>query len=456
VRNRNDGIGVYILVILTVLACGAAATFGAGRIYQPIHDAATGLAPRPPYVPAPDPIVRAEAGLSPNSTDTDPGEPDSAIRTIQVFPNVIYTVAGGKILHTIPLQQPVHSLLEIIDNVDDSAWVSNEGGAVTLKAALILEAHTDITIAAPLYKVTMLAKPGVYIGATGGHLTIKSITVTASDGNVPKDGQVGDPGRPFVVASDGAQMDIANSHFLYLGRDWNASYGVSWVRGATGSAIESIFERSLIGVFTAGAHDIKFLKNTFRYNTLYGLDPHTSSTGLTVEQNLAEGNGHHGIIFSDHVTQSVVRYNVSRGNGVNGIMMDFASDQNLISGNRVENNNGDGIVMSDSAQNTVTGNIIDNNRAGVHVYGKILSPNIFTNNQIKHNVVAAQGTQLGAGNVQRANGNHWVSWVVAVIWAAAVVVGALLCLLTWRSRRRRVLRIVPEQSRVARARTGAV
>jgi poly(beta-D-mannuronate) C5 epimerase len=458
VRNRNDGIGVYILVIFTVLACGAAATFGAGRIYRPIHDAATGLASRPPYVPAPDPIARAEAGLSPNSTDIDPGEPDPAIRTVQVFPNVIYTVAGGRILRTIPLRQQVHSLLEIIDRVGDPGWISNDGGAVTLKAALILEAHTDITIAAPLYKVTMLARPGVYIGASGSHLTIKATTVTASDSNVPKEGQVGDPGRPFVVASDAARMDIANSHFLYLGRDWNASYGVSWVRGSTGSATESIFEKSLIGVFTAGVRDITFLKNTFRDNTLYGLDPHTSSTGLTIDQNLAEGNGHHGIIFSDHVTQSVVRYNVCRDNGVNGIMMDFASDQNLIMGNRAEGNKGDGIVMSDSSENTVTGNTIDNNRAGVHVYGKILSPDIFTDNKIENNVVAAQGAQLGAGNVLRANGNHWVSWVVVFIWVAVVVAGALLCLLTWWSRRRRVSRVIADNDQVARARarTGAV
>jgi poly(beta-D-mannuronate) C5 epimerase len=353
------------------------------------------------------------------------------------------------------LGTPVGSLLDIVNVVNDTAWISNDGGVVTLSAGLILEPKTKVTISAPISKLVMEVKPGVYLGVSGASLSIKGVTVQAGDNKVPRDGEVGDGARPFVVASDLSRMDIANSRFLYLGRDWIASYGVSWVRGSTGSARETTFEKSFIGAFTANARDISFLKNTFRDNVLYGLDPHTSTTGLTVEENLAEGNGHHGIIFSDHVTNSVVRHNTVRNNKVNGIMMDYASDLNVIEGNRVVGNKGDGIVMSDSAQNRVVGNEVDKNRVGVHVYGQILRRNDFERNTVTDNVVAAQGADLAAGNVVQRNGSHWKPFAVGVTWVLTVLAGALLCLLTWRSRRQRELHVAKSNEQARRVKVGA-
>ena len=324
-----------------------------------------------------------------------------------------------------------------------------------MSAALILEPKTDVTLASPISKIIMEVKPGVYLGVAGGHLSIKGIRVQASDDKVPHDGEVGDGGRPFVVASQSSRMDIANSDFLYLGRDWNASYGVSWVHGSTGSAFETVFEESFVGAFASQARDISFLKNTFRRNALYGLDTHSSTTGLTVEQNLAEGNGRHGIIFSDHVTQSVVRNNVVRDNRINGIMMDLASDQNVIAGNQVTGNHGDGIVMSDSSQNQVDGNTIDDNRIGVHVSGQVLRANSFQKNSVTRNVVAVQGADLPAGNKLVDNGDHWNPRMVVVIWIIATSVGVFLCLLTSWSRRRRVLDVIEYNDRVSRMKVGA-
>jgi len=89
------------------------------------------------------------------------------------------------------------------------------------------------------------------------------------------------------------------------------------------------------------------------YNSLYGVDPHSGSSHLRIEYNTSNFNGRHGIIFSDHVTDSIVRYNVTKGNGLNGIMMDEASTGNTIQHNIIADNDSDGIVLANSNDNVV-------------------------------------------------------------------------------------------------------
>ena len=251
-------------------------------------------------------------------------------------------------------------------------------------------------------------------------------------------------------------MDIVNSTFRYLGRDWNASYGVSWVRKATGSVVGSTFEDGFIGAFTDHAQGVVFRKDVFRDNVLYGLDPHSLSSGLTVEDNLAEGNGHHGIIFSDNVTGSSVRNNIVRNNRVNGIMMDASSDLNTISGNQVTGNRGDGIVMSGSGRNNVVSNTIEHNRVGVHVYGNVSSKNTIERNTVRGNAIANQGTDLSGSNSLGQNGTRWRDSMIPVIWSLTVTGGGLLCLLTWWSRRQRVRRVIRYNKRVQRVKAGVM
>jgi mannuronan 5-epimerase len=453
-QGRKGSIGVYVLVIVVAFSCGLIATFGFGRVFRTAQDAASGSAVRPAYVPAPDPIARAEGGLLPDTTIADPGQPSPTVRTIQVFPTMIYLTAGGRIARQIDLATPARSLIDIVNLVGDRRWIKRDDNVVTLSAGLILEPNAEVEIAAPISNVVMEVKAGVYLGATGAHLTINGVTIQASDDKIPHDGEVGDGARPFVMASDESRMDIVNSRFLYLGRDWNASYGVSWVRKATGSALGSTFEKNFIGAFADHAHDIVLRNNMFRDNVLYGFDPHSMTTGLLVENNVAEGNGRHGIIFSDHVTASIVRNNLVRNNKINGIMMDFSSDQNVIEGNRVLGNRGDGLVMSASAQNRVISNVIENNRVGIHVYGRVLVANDFQRNTVRNNVIANQGAALNNSNLLQGNGNRWKSLTIPIVWVVTVAVGLLLCLMTWSSRRQRVTRVARYNERVRRARAG--
>jgi poly(beta-D-mannuronate) C5 epimerase len=103
---------------------------------------------------------------------------------------------------------------------------------------------------------------------------------------------------------------------------------------------------------------LRFARDTFRDNDLYGLDPHSYSHDLVVEHVVAKDIAAHGIIFSQYVTHSVVENSVSRHNGENGIMMNLGSGGNVIRDNRVYGNRGDGIVTEQSPRVTISGNLV--------------------------------------------------------------------------------------------------
>ena len=62
----------------------------------------------------------------------------------------------------------------------------------------------------------------------------------------------------------------------YLGSDETSSYGVSWrVGGSSGLVDDSLFQHNFFGAYTFQAAHVIFENSTFRYNTFYGIDPHT-------------------------------------------------------------------------------------------------------------------------------------------------------------------------------------
>jgi poly(beta-D-mannuronate) C5 epimerase len=446
--NRRNPAGVIVLIIAMVIGLALTATFSVGRAYRSVSDPAMGLPERPAFVPAPDPILRAEAGLEPNSTDQTPGPSTSTIRTIQVFPQFIYLTQGGQITRSISLRQPITTPDQLVQAVNDEEWISKSSAAeVLVHAALLMEPGTELVAAAPLRRIVLETKPGVFLGASEATLTFDGVAVEASDRAVPKDGEVGPGTRPFVVA-EGGRMEIRNSSFRYLGRDWNCSYGVSWMKGATGSARGSVFEHGFIGVFTDKANDVRFDHNFFRDNTLYGINSYTLSAGLLVESNVAERNGRHGILLSEHVTGGDVRNNISRNNGLNGIMLDENSDLNVIRGNVVEGNRGDGIVVSNSSKNRIVDNAIRNNRIAINVYGVRIDGNIARGNIIDGNGLATQGIDP-AGDIIKSNGDHWQPLVLGVIWPGALfLVWVLYKITRWsqRTRNREIDRLNQERA----------
>jgi parallel beta-helix repeat protein len=424
----------HTLVVLVVLAFAVTATFAAGRAYRSLDDPTAGRPERPAFISAPDPVLRAEGGLDPNSTDEAPGLPHPDIHTIVVEPRQVSLVAGGAAVRTIPVTGTETTPDRLADLIDDDAWIARSApGEITLNAALVLEHDTTLAVAAPLQRLVLATRPGVFIGGSEATLQFTGVEVTASDGDVPADGEVGSGSRPYVIAQGGT-LRATNSTFQYLGRDWTGSYGVSWTKGATGGATGSTFEHGFMGVFAATAIDVRFEGNVLRGNTLHGLNAHQISAGVTITGNTVEDNGRTGIMLSDAVTKGVVRGNTVRGNGQDGIMLVDGSDGGSVTDNLVAHNAGDGVAVAGSDGVTVTGNTLLDNRVAIDVHSGSTGTSAYSN-VIDGNGAATQGTDP-AGNVVLSNGDHWRPWVLALIWGLAVAVGAALIHLTRRVRRR--------------------
>ncbi|MFZ4663963.1 MAG: right-handed parallel beta-helix repeat-containing protein, partial [Caldilineaceae bacterium] len=126
--------------------------------------------------------------------------------------------------------------------------------------------------------------------------------------------------------------------------------------------------------------EMHWIGNTFADNIKYGFDPHDFSDRFLFEENVAYGNGSHGIIFSRGCNYNIIRNNKSYNNAGHGIMIDdgkvvpdgdnvrhlaaVPSNYNLIENNIVTNND-DGIVLEGGAHNVVRNNTI----IGPHRYG---------------------------------------------------------------------------------------
>lgn len=368
---------------------------------------------RPYYVPALSPIATAALGLPPTSTIAHMGKPSPSVRAIEVQPQGIQLIAGGKIVRTISTKTSAVSLATIRRDVDRPSWISEtRRGEFTLRAALIFETGTRASIKAPqVTQVRLVDRPGVFLGFNGATSDIQGVAVSAVDVPIFKGDEP--PYRPFVVANGGSTLDIVRSSFTGLGYDWNSSYGVSWM-SSTGRAVDSTFEDGFIGSYTEEAQGVVFNGDVFAHNFVYGLDPHTYSSDLVVTHNRAFDNVRHGIIFSKFVTGSTVSYNVSTHNGENGIMMDASSNGNVIEHNTVTDNRGDGVVLSGSKGEQIVDNVIEHNRVGVSVYSASSASDRVHGNTIARNVAPYQGLNSGGANTIFDNGVHykWVLWWV--------------------------------------------
>jgi poly(beta-D-mannuronate) C5 epimerase len=296
-----------------------------------------------------------------------------------------------------------------------------------------MKPDTTLTVAAPLRRLVLATRPGVFVGGAEATLGFTGVEVTAADADVPGEGEVGAGSRPFVIAQGGT-LRATNSTFRYLGRDWTGSYGVSWTKGATGGATGSVFEHGFMGIFAATAIDVRFEGNALRGNTLHGLNAHQISAGVTISANTVEDNGRTGIMLSDAVTGGVVHDNAVRGNGQDGIMLVDGSDGGTVTDNLVAHNLGDGIAVAGSDGVTATGNTLLDNRVAIDVHSGSTGTAAYSN-VIDGNGVATQGTDP-TGNVVLANGDHWRPWVLVLIWALAVLAVVALLLTTRRVRRR--------------------
>jgi poly(beta-D-mannuronate) C5 epimerase len=399
------------------------------RFQRPQRFASFSVVLRKPFIQAYSPMALAQLGLPPNSLVTNVPKAYPDVRAITVHPKRIVMDSVGRTVRIISTPQPVTTLPRLVKLVNDPSWIAETAaGRFTISVALIIDRNASMTVGGSAVRtVRLLDVPSVMIGTKAGKLSFKGVTVEAvpSLRKIERDSFY----RPFVAATAGAKMNVTNSTFIGLGWDWNASYGASWEDGSTGSVVGSTFEDGFIGAYTGQSGNILFRDDVFRGNSLYGLDPHTYSFALVIENVIAEGNRAHGIIFSNHVTNSIVSHSISRDNGENGIMMDLHSIDNRILDNTVYGNTGDGLVTSSSPYNYFAHNLVYDNRVGVRLSVGDGQHTTILSNRVIDNAVTGQNVQLSRSNSTADNGGQWDKPVVEVIWstvAGLIVVAAIV------------------------------
>jgi parallel beta-helix repeat protein len=228
-----------------------------------------------------------------------------------------------------------------------------------LGSNIAVQTGASVQISAPTTRwLRLLSAAGriISITAFGGDLDIGNTCITTWDPAQNRTDTEHADGRAYVLARNGAQMNIDNAEIRYLGSGDVESYGVSWR-----------------------------LDNELHDNVVYGADPHTGSHGLTIERNVVHDNGKHGIILAEDCTNSVIRDNIVYRNNHHGIVLNMRSDRNVIEDNDTFANTAQGININESNNNVIRGNrVYDNTESGIGIT-QTSQDNLVENNQSRGN-----------------------------------------------------------------------
>lgn len=164
--------------------------------------------------------------------------------------------------------------------------------------------------------------------------------------------------RPFITFWNGSEVYALKSTFVDLGYQGTQSYGFSFAaNGDLGDLpersqwiLDNNFDGMMYGFYTYEAKDIVLLRNNYRRNVYYGIDPHDRSENLIIGFNdVSDTKKRHGIILSREVNNSYVFNNKSYRNGGSGIMIDRSSKQNVMAYNVSHDNEREGIYIAESS-----------------------------------------------------------------------------------------------------------
>jgi parallel beta-helix repeat protein len=262
-------------------------------------------------------------------------------------------------------------------------------GEWLLGANLRIEAGAKLRIAAPEVRWLKLRSDDqgfVWVRTLGGQLAFVNTCVSSWDTVRKSYDENYAKGRSFILARDGARMEIERADLRYLGYDGPEAYGIAWrTSGTTGKIVDSFVSHNFYGLYTYEVDGLSIRGNEVAHNIMYGIDPHTRSMRLTIENNVAHDNGKHGIILAEECSDGVIRGNVAFGNLHHGIVLYQRSNNNLVENNTSYDNGGHGINVNDAANNIVRNNsVYDNLEAGIGV-GQGASKNQMVGNIVRGN-----------------------------------------------------------------------
>ncbi|GAA0901963.1 right-handed parallel beta-helix repeat-containing protein [Pseudonocardia zijingensis] len=258
--------------------------------------------------------------------------------------------------------------------VPDNVLRETGEGEWELRADIAVATGASLRIAAPEVRWLKLVSdgdkfaslkpsgPDAVLDVEGTCITSWDVGANAADTNL-------DDGRGYLLARDGAQMNIDNAELRFLGNGTVESYGLSWrTEGTTGKITNSDVSHNYFGLYSYEVGGLVITDNEFHDNQLYGVDPHTGSHNLTIERNVVHDNGKHGIILAEDCVDSVIRDNTVYRNNHHGIVLYLRSDRNTIEGNDTFANASQGININESNDNVIRDNrVYDNNEAGIGI-----------------------------------------------------------------------------------------
>ena len=197
-------------------------------------------------------------------------------------------------------------------------------------------------------------------------------------------------GRAYILVQ-GGRMILRGAHVSHLGFATGLTSGVAWMHRfgvpSTGGAVDSTFSRNLFGVYSSGAAGLRFVRDKFLNNDVYGFDPHGAPPGMSndpglgsndflVRDSLAAYNGRHGFIFSSGCDDNRVLDSVSRNNGGSGFVIDDGkpraglvrtSNNNVLQGIEARDNSDVGVVIEGGSANEIRNALLVNNAFGVRI-----------------------------------------------------------------------------------------
>jgi parallel beta-helix repeat protein len=352
------------------------------------------VATRTPPSPCTDlPAAPPAADDVPPADDNQPDDAGEAPAESSDVPNMDSTmpIAYDANTNTIILNSGSPRTLPAVSRALGRADLLHElsSGEWLLHANLRIGKGAALQIAGPqVRRLKLRSDTGgfVWIKAFGAQLTFIDTCVTSWDisGNTVDTNDT--DGRSFVLARDGARMDIRSSELSYLGYYANESYGVAWRQaGTSGSALDSRFGHNFYGLYSYEASDLVIRSNEVHHSVRYGIDPHTRSNRLTIESNISHHNGKQGIILAEECSHSTIRGNIVYANALHGIVLYQRSNNNLVVDNISYGNGLQGINVNDASDNTVRGNTTyDNAEAGIGV-GQNAAGNTLLSNTVRDN-----------------------------------------------------------------------
>jgi parallel beta-helix repeat protein len=381
--RRASAFGVLLAV--AALLAGACST----PVPEPL--AKKEAAPKETIDPANPCTGKAEQGATPPST---PAAGGVTARFNRATNSIDLTAGQG-----VTLPALARSSGGTLQQTGDGEW--------TLTADIVVHPGASLVIAAPEVRWLKLVGGNpqyASIKAFGGNLDVTGSCITSWDPATNQAKTDHTSGRGYLLARDGAQMNIDHSEIRYLGHGEVESYGLSWrTEGTGGKLTNSISSHNYFGMYSYEVGGLVISDNQFHDNVLYGVDPHTGSHNLTIERNVVHDNGKHGIILAEDCTDSVIRDNIVFRNAHHGIVLYLRSDRNVIEGNDTFGNASQGINVNESSENTVRNNrVYDNTEDGIAIT-QTSHNNLVENNQARGNQkdgvrVVSESTQTTVRN----------------------------------------------------------